>query len=139
MLRVSKAFRGASRSSSVFSTVLSLRPSATQAPPISDCVGINDEWVKLAMPWAAHLKKACPTAYTFPYDDQTSTFTCFDGEGPSSENENYVNTQSCELGYLAWFRSLRFVFLWHFSFLRPSVPSSFRAGDNGTFLAVYIM
>lgn len=46
------------------------------------------------MPWAAHLKKACPTVYTFPYDDQTSTFTCFDGDGPGTEN--YVNTQSCE-------------------------------------------
>lgn len=120
MLRVSKAFRGASRSSSVFSTVLSLRPSATQAPPISDCVGVNDEWVTLAMPWAAHLKKACPTAYTFPYDDQTSTFTCFDGEGPGSEN--YVNTQSCELGYLAWFRSLRSV---PFAFFVPSSVRSF--------------
>lgn len=65
-----------------------------QAPPISDCNGVNPEWVSLAMPWAAHLKKACPTAYTFPYDDQTSTFTCFDGDGPGSED--YVNTQSCE-------------------------------------------
>ncbi|CAM9239536.1 unnamed protein product, partial [Hapterophycus canaliculatus] len=42
------------------------------------------------MPWAAHLKKACPTAYTFPYDDQTSTYTCFDGDGPGADD--YVNT-----------------------------------------------
>lgn len=68
-----------------------------QAPSISKCNGINPEWVEKAMPWAAHLKKACPTAYTFPYDDQTSTFNC--NTKPSDdadEDEDYVNTQSCE-------------------------------------------
>lgn len=82
-------------------------PNATsQAPPISDCNGVNPEWVELAMPWAAHQKKACPTCYTFPYDDQTSTFTCYDGAGPGTEN--YVNTQSCE-----------FLFFFFSVFLRP--------------------
>lgn len=64
-----------------------------QAPAISDCVGVNKEWVALAMPWAQHLKKACPTAYTFPYDDQTSTFMCADGD---TSVDGFVNTQSCE-------------------------------------------
>ncbi|CAM9245597.1 unnamed protein product [Pylaiella littoralis] len=62
------------------------------APAISDCQATNPEWIEYAFPWAGLLKKACPTAYTFPYDDQTSTFTCYDGEGPGTEN--YVNTQS---------------------------------------------
>lgn len=55
------------------------------------------------MPWAAYLKKACPTMYTFPYDDQTSTFTC-DDKVPSNDTNTHddkdssddTNTQSCE-------------------------------------------
>lgn len=67
------------------------RKNAQQAPSISPCNGINPQWVELAMPWAAHLKKACPTVYTFPYDDQTSTFTCND-----KDDADASNTQSCE-------------------------------------------
>lgn len=63
------------------------------APPISQCQGINPEWVELAQPWAHYLKRACPTAYTFPYDDQTSTFDCVDGD---ESDPDFVNTQSCE-------------------------------------------
>lgn len=59
------------------------------APAISECRGINPEWVSLAQPWAQYMKLACPTAYTFPYDDQTSTFVCKDMQGG-------FNTQSCE-------------------------------------------
>ena len=59
------------------------------APAISECQGINPEWVEVAQPWAKYMKKACPTAYTFPYDDQTSTFICQD-------LKDGVNTQSCE-------------------------------------------
>lgn len=63
-----------------------------ESPPISDCVGVNDEWVAWSQPWAHYLKRACPTAYTFPYDDQTSTFDCSDADG----SEDSINTQSCE-------------------------------------------
>lgn len=63
------------------------------APPISLCQGVNAEWVEWAQPWAHYLKKACPTAYTFPYDDQTSTFDCSDQDG---SDEDAANTQSCE-------------------------------------------
>ncbi len=31
------------------------------------------------MPWLRYLKDACPTAYTYPFDDATSTFTCQPG------------------------------------------------------------
>ncbi|CBJ33634.1 thaumatin-domain containing protein [Ectocarpus siliculosus] len=65
------------------------------APPISDCNGINPEWVELSMPWHAHQKRACPTAYTFPYDDQTSTFTCFDGDGPGNPNTQSYTITFC--------------------------------------------
>lgn len=69
-----------------------------EAPSISQCVGINTEWVDKAQPWAKHLKQACPTAYTFPYDDQTSTFMCSSERSP--DDDNYVNTQSCEFFFI---------------------------------------
>lgn len=63
------------------------------APPISTCEGHNNEWIDMAQPFAKYLKKGCPTAYTFPYDDQTSTFDCAsEGYGEA----DFVNTQSCE-------------------------------------------
>lgn len=63
------------------------------APAISTCVGSNKEWVTVAQPWAQYLKAGCPTAYTFPFDDQTSTFDCVDGDDTVA---GFVNTQSCE-------------------------------------------
>jgi hypothetical protein len=50
-----------------------------QVPPAPDtkpCISKNPNWndrVKQTLKW---LKEACPTAYTYPYDDVTSTFTC---------------------------------------------------------------
>jgi hypothetical protein len=35
------------------------------------------------------LKDACPTAYSFPFDDLTSTFTC---RGSTSANTGYTIT-----------------------------------------------
>ena len=40
------------------------------------CHADNPAWESIAEPWAAFLKNACPTAYSFPFDDATSTFTC---------------------------------------------------------------
>jgi Thaumatin family len=40
------------------------------------CQGANAQWTSLSLPWLSFLKNACPTAYTFPFDDATSTFTC---------------------------------------------------------------
>lgn len=40
------------------------------------CHANNQAWQSIAEPWAAFLKNACPTAYSFPFDDATSTFTC---------------------------------------------------------------
>jgi hypothetical protein len=59
------------------------------------CQGNNPDWGTLAQPWIGYLKRACPTAYTYPYDDATSTFTCR-GTG---EPDNM-------LGYRITFRSL---------------------------------
>ncbi|PIR19957.1 MAG: hypothetical protein COV45_08240 [Deltaproteobacteria bacterium CG11_big_fil_rev_8_21_14_0_20_47_16] len=40
------------------------------------CYNNNTNWVSISQPWLVFLKSACPTAYTYPYDDATSTFTC---------------------------------------------------------------
>jgi Thaumatin family len=40
------------------------------------CKNDNPNWQSAAEPWLAFLKEACPTAYVYPFDDATSTFTC---------------------------------------------------------------
>lgn len=40
------------------------------------CQSNNPTWASVAQPLLANLKQACPTAYTYPYDDATSTFQC---------------------------------------------------------------
>lgn len=47
--------------------------------PAGDCSNTNDTWADQIQPWLTHLKQACPTAYTYPYDDKTSTFQCQNG------------------------------------------------------------
>jgi len=38
------------------------------------------------------LKDACPTAYTYPYDDMSSTFTCSNANEKGTNLVNYVIT-----------------------------------------------
>jgi hypothetical protein len=40
------------------------------------CAASNSQWTANALASAAFVKNGCPTAYSFPYDDATSTFTC---------------------------------------------------------------
>ncbi|MGH7907940.1 MAG: hypothetical protein ACREP6_15050, partial [Candidatus Binataceae bacterium] len=40
------------------------------------CYSNNPTWASNVQNWLAFMKRACPTAYTYPYDDATSTFTC---------------------------------------------------------------
>ena len=40
------------------------------------CVNNNPTWASQVQPLLAVLKETCPTAYTYPYDDFTSTFQC---------------------------------------------------------------
>ncbi|MGO9452337.1 MAG: thaumatin family protein [Candidatus Binataceae bacterium] len=40
------------------------------------CNNNNTTWASSVQPWLANLKQACPTAYSYPYDDPTSTFQC---------------------------------------------------------------
>ncbi|HEX8796479.1 MAG TPA: thaumatin family protein [Polyangiaceae bacterium] len=47
----------------------------TMAPGFA-CQNDNPRWQSVAEPWLAFLKQACATAYVYPFDDATSTFTC---------------------------------------------------------------
>ncbi|CAN0382645.1 unnamed protein product, partial [Ascophyllum nodosum] len=47
-----------------------------QAPASAKCHSNNPYWEALSLPWLKYIKKACPTAYCFPYDDHSSTFVC---------------------------------------------------------------
>ncbi len=39
------------------------------------CVNSNPMWIEKAYEWVHYIKKACPSAYEYPYSDSTSTFT----------------------------------------------------------------
>jgi len=45
----------------------------------AQCYDNNTTWAARAQPLLAYLKVACPTAYTYPFDDPTSTFQCSTG------------------------------------------------------------
>jgi len=55
----------------------SLNPLATLWPTATgSCANNNATWASSVQPWLANLKQACPTAYSYPFDDFTSTFQC---------------------------------------------------------------
>ena len=59
--------------------------------PAGACQSSNPRWNAPSLPgkYAAVFKDACPTAYSFPYDDLTSTFTC---RGSANANPSYTIT-----------------------------------------------
>jgi len=44
--------------------------------PADPCLNSNPDWVSVAEPLVEGFKEACPSAYSFPFDDPTSTFQC---------------------------------------------------------------
>lgn len=45
-------------------------------PYTASCNKINPTWTANVLTTLLWLKQACPTAYVYPFDDQSSTFTC---------------------------------------------------------------
>jgi hypothetical protein len=61
----------------------------------STCNGNNNTtWASEIQPFLVNLQRACPTAYSYPYDDPTSTFQC--------RSDRPIN----RLGYNVIFRDL---------------------------------
>jgi len=59
----------------------------------------NANWLNYVLPTIKWLKQACPTCYTYPFDDMSSTFTCSDtppnpNTGPGTPNTAYGVTFS---------------------------------------------
>lgn len=46
------------------------------APYTQQCNSSNDFWVSNVMPGLSWIKQACPSIYTYPFDDASSTFQC---------------------------------------------------------------
>ncbi len=46
----------------------------------------NLKWVSYVLPTISWLKAACPTCYTYPYDDMSATFTCEKGLNTQGSN-----------------------------------------------------
>jgi hypothetical protein len=53
------------------------------------CGNTNSQWIKEIMPVITYLKEACPSCYSFPYDDPTSTFTCSSTDANGFNNFSY--------------------------------------------------
>lgn len=60
------------------------------APATDTCKATNNVWERYALPWTEWMKRACPTAYVFPFDDASSTFQCQNMD-PTFNNENTQN------------------------------------------------
>jgi hypothetical protein len=59
------------------------------AKPAVDYTTKGPAWVQYVLPTITWLKNACPTCYTFPFDDMSSTFTC--EKGVAGNGSNYLN------------------------------------------------
>lgn len=46
------------------------------APYTEQCKNTNTTWMSLVQPGLEWIKRACPSVYTYPFDDMSSTFTC---------------------------------------------------------------
>ena len=55
----------------------SVNPLSALWPVASGTCANNDPvWASDVQPWLANLKQACPSAYSYPFDDFTSTYQC---------------------------------------------------------------
>jgi hypothetical protein len=53
------------------------KPFAGNESAANRCYATNPDWLTVAYPWLnPYVKQACPTMYSYQYDDVTSTFTC---------------------------------------------------------------
>ncbi|MEJ0045844.1 MAG: thaumatin family protein [Rhodospirillales bacterium] len=51
-------------------------PAGGNSAAANRCYSTNPNWTSVAYPWLSYVKSACPTMYSFQYDDVTSTFNC---------------------------------------------------------------
>lgn len=52
--------------------------------PSQPVITANANWLDYVLPTIKWLKQACPTCYTYPFDDMSSTFTCTPPSSPAA-------------------------------------------------------
>ena len=52
--------------------------------PADPCLNTNTDWINYAEPYVEGFKESCPSAYSFPFDDPTSTFQCTNNKQSNS-------------------------------------------------------
>jgi hypothetical protein len=52
----------------------------------------NPQWNTTIQPQVQWMKKSCPSAYVYPFDDKSSTFTCSNNTGGSPNSVGYTIT-----------------------------------------------
>jgi hypothetical protein len=63
---------------------------------VMNCSAHSAPWTEFAEPRLQFLKAACPTCYTYPFDDSTSLFTCrSETASATSNNTNSYRMQWC--------------------------------------------
>lgn len=65
-------------------------PSLTRAASGFTLVTDNVNWDNYVEPTIAWLKSGCPTCYTYPFDDPTSTFTCTMNKSSAGNPGDYI-------------------------------------------------
>jgi|GEM_PF-1557878 len=49
---------------------------SSQSSNAGSTLQVNPQWTSLVQPTIQWMKQACPSVYTYPFDDKSSTFTC---------------------------------------------------------------
>jgi Thaumatin family len=56
------------------------------------CYSTNPNWASVSGAWLTYIKQACPSVYSYQYDDVTSTFTCSTVPNTAINATNYTIT-----------------------------------------------
>ncbi len=73
------------------------------SPDTEKCIAKNPTWIDRVQNTLYWMKKGCPTAYTYPYDDVSSTFVC-------KKMENNVNIVNYEITFCPQNEVKEFIF-----------------------------
>jgi hypothetical protein len=79
---------GNSTASPAFTSTWGGTPSQLTTPSMG-VTKVNPVWISTVLPTISWLKQACPSCYTFPYDDMSSTFQCSNISGSSQNTQSY--------------------------------------------------
>jgi hypothetical protein len=68
------------------------KPSGANLNDSNRCYASNPNWTSVSYPWLPYIKRACPSMYSYQFDDATSTFTCTTTPNTKINATNYTLT-----------------------------------------------